>query len=901
MLPPLRHIALPWAGGRRAAQDFLIAPSGLIICILFLLTGLAAAGDYGLGPDELYQRRTAAANWDYIRGRTDGIKAFLPHDQVYGVAFELPLLLAERALGLADYYDVHRLRLSLTHLFFIVGAFCGYRLAYRLFGNRWLALLFLLLFLLHPRIYGHSFVNSKDLPFLSMFALTLYLLERAFRRDTMAAFLLLGVAVGLLTSLRIMGIMLFAAPLAMRGLDWLWAGAGPGRKHILLTGGLFALAAGLTAYALAPYAWTNPLGYLAGSLALTAQHPNVEFELFQGRRWPSAEVPPHYAGTWFGITTPPPVLLLGFMGLAAVAGLTLRRPGTILRNNGLRFQLLLAAAFLLPLLAAAALGANQYNGWRQSYFLYVPFSLLAAGGLHWLAASRARQRHWPAGIYGLTGLGLGLIGLQMVQIHPLQYSYFNFLVDRATPERLRTQYYMDYWQLSYREGLEHLLARHPGATLTVRGQQRAGLPPAARRRLPAPGGRPADYDLAQQPNPSQEDLAFNAIYRRRLYNNTLLAARPLTAERMTAAAIAAYREIYRQALAGEPIIHADYAVYLDGRRLVFAREDCPAAGPDAWFGARVFPHHWESLPPGLWRRGSYVPLGNNGVRLGGLCLAVLRLPDYAQGDLILTQRNVGNFHPSGLPLWSELYSLSRPGLKELLAEYRRKEPPPTANAFAVFLDQAAGRNRLLYAKGDCTQAEYETRVTLHIYPVDTADLPAGRRAGGFDNRDFLPDFYGGRPGGECVAIVPLPAYPIAAIRTGQAGSWEVNLYPPADGDYLRAAYAALADRQPAARGVFDLYLQDSRLVYLRETCAAIDTAAGFFLHIIPAEVADLPAERQAAGFANRDFVFERWGGHFDGKCLAAVPLPDYPILKIRAGQQRPGQGELWAAELAAAP
>ena len=88
---------------------------------------------------------------------------------------------------------------------------------------------------------------------------------------------------------------------------------------------------------------------------------------------------------------------------------------------------------------------------------------------------------------------------------------------------------------------------------------------------------------------------------------------------------------------------------------------------------------------------------------------------------------------------------------------------------------------------------------------------------------------------------------------------------------------------------------------MRETCAAADTAADFFLHIIPEDVADLPPERQAAGFANRDFAFAHRGAPFDGHCLAAVPLPDYPIKEIRTGQYLPGQGEVWSAGLVAAP
>ena len=903
MFPPLRRISPQFSGHIAAARNFLADRSGLILCALFLLVGLAAAGDYGIGPDEVNQRRIAEANLNYILGQADSVAAGLSlySDRVYGVAFELPLLLTQQALGLTDNYPIHRLRLTLTHLFFIIGAFCCYRLAWRLFDNHLIAILALLLFLLHPRLYAHSFGNSKDLPFLSMFALTLYLLERAFRRDTLGAFLLLGLAVGLLTNLRIMGAMLFPAIIAMRGLDLFPAKTGPERKRILLTAGLFTLAAGLTLYAATPYAWTNPLDYLLTSLTQTANHPNVEFELFQGRLLASTEMPRYYGITWFGITTPPPVLLLGFVGMAAAVAQGLARPGAVFRNTRRRLQLLLLACFALPLLAAILLDSNQYNGWRQSYFLYAPFCLLVAGGLHWLLAALARQGRGRRAAYGLTGLGVGLMALQLIQLHPGQQDYFNFLVDRTTPERLRAQYQLDYWGLAYREGLDYLRESHPGETLTVRGprSQVAILPAADRQLLPPAAGRRADYELLHRPDPAQPDFAFNLAYRRRLYNNTLLAVRPLHAARMTDAVRAAYRELYRQALASEPIIRADYNVYRNGNRLTFIRENCLQEEPDAWFGARLFPHHPETLPPQQWRRGSYVPFGSHGVRLGQLCLAVIQLPDYAQGDLILTRRNLGNFRPKGLPVWEELYRLSRPGLGELIADHRRQRPPP-ANpaAFAVFIDQDAGRHRLLYAKEDCPQAAYETRVTLHIYPVNRADLPPPRRDNGFDNRDFLPEDYGGRPGGECIAVVPLPEYPIASIRTGQAGVWEKNLYPPADPNHLRATYAALSARQAAADSVFALYLQDNRLIYRRETCAAADTAAGFFLHIIPEDIADLPLERQDAGFANMDFAFDRWGGIFDGKCLAAVPLPEYPIKEIRTGQHIPGQGELWAAELA---
>ena len=55
-------------------------------------------------------------------------------------------------------------------------------LALRLFGARLPAVAATLLFLLHPRLYAHSFFNSKNLPFLAMFMVALFLTHPAFKR-----------------------------------------------------------------------------------------------------------------------------------------------------------------------------------------------------------------------------------------------------------------------------------------------------------------------------------------------------------------------------------------------------------------------------------------------------------------------------------------------------------------------------------------------------------------------------------------------------------------------------------------------------------------------------------------------------------------------------------------------
>ena len=75
--------------------------------------------------------------------------------------------------------------------------------------------------------------------------------------------------------------------------------------------------------------------------------------------------------------------------------------------------------------------------------------------------------------------------------------------------------------------------------------------------------------------------------------------------------------------------------------------------------------------------------------------------------------------------------------------------------------------------------------------------------------------------------------------------------------------------------------------------------ARFFLHIVPANPADLPAGNRKRGFENADFRVAERGARIDGKCVAERELPDYAIERIRTGQFIRGEGELWSAEFPA--
>ena len=112
----------------------------------------------------------------------------------------------------------------------------------------------------------------------------------------------------------------------------------------------------------------------------------------------------------------------------------------------------------------------------------------------------------------------------------------------------------------------------------------------------------------------------------------------------------------------------------------------------------------------------------------------------------------------------------------------------------------------------------------------------------------------------------------------------------------RTAYRAAAEGEPLARSAFDLYAADGALVYVKEQCNQRDIADRFLLHIIPERAKDLPAGRRTLGYDNLDFDFFLRGALFDGKCAASVPLPDYPISRIRTGQP-PDEHPLWMAQI----
>ena len=619
----------------------------LLGCGVFLVVGVVVVDDYGVGWDARDQRAIVQRNLAFIVGDIDRLDGFSPAEsnKYYGVAFELPLLLLERGLGLEDPRSIYLLQHLVTHGFFLIGGLCGSLLVYRLSGSRVVGAFTLLMFLMQPRLYAHSFFNSKDLPFLSMFMVSLYVTHRAFRTETVGAFVLGGVCVGILTNLRIMGAMLFPAVLVLRGLDLGQARRGE-RPHVLMTAAVFAVAGPCTLYALSPYLWANPFAFVTAWQALAYQPMRPLDMLFQGQVVDPHQPPWHYIPMWMAISTPLVTLLCGGLGGIGVCLRSVRHPRTALGNTDLRFGLLLVACLTLPVLAIIVLGAYIYDEWRHVFFLHAPLCGLAGLGLAWVGRI---HRQAAVGVAALAGLGMLVTGWEMVRLHPHQQVYFNELVDRTTPEYLHDHYVLDVWRNSCREGLEFLRRRYPATTVYVRNSRPVhlgweNLPSADRARLglvlPDDGPDFAVLCGRDLQNATENPSVENTVYTRKVYNNTLLTvtAQVTVPDAALKMARRFYDDGYRKITSGRLVQQATFDMYTypGGRILGYARDECTASDMQARFFVHVFPVDEQELPARRRRYGfdnRDFNFFDWGKQEAGRCWTTVALPAYEIGRI----------------------------------------------------------------------------------------------------------------------------------------------------------------------------------------------------------------------------------------------------------------------------
>ena len=353
-----------------------------------------------------------------------------------------------------------------------------------------------------------------------------------------------------------------------------------------------------------------------------------------------------------------------------------------------------------------------------------------------------------------------------------------------------------------------------------------------------------------------------------------------------------------------PVARADFDIYLmdEGRKIIYAKEPCGHGGqPLLARSVRTGEGGWGlsfflyADPKGPRSRGriNFDYFGTDfASRDASRCVVVKSLPAPIR-DLELI--HTGQFDMKGSIIWTvtidplEDSSGVSPTLCDALSAGRVYGNNATPYPYAVHIDAGGA--------GTCSFT-LENVVRDEIADALDAQGPLSswleRDADDGDHLVWLRHVHMSLfPSYDAADVRGLPALREVS-KSRNSTIFRVDKTP--SGGLPAATWRSVASRIPSVRSFFDLYVDGTTLIYVREACSRADTGKPFFLHIVPVSLHDLPEHRIEHGFDGRDFDFIDLGARFDGKCVASRSLPAYDIALVRTGQFD-GKSVLWNVEI----
>ena len=241
--------------------------------------------------------------------------------------------------------------------------------------------------------------------------------------------LLAGIALGLTTSIRILG------PLVgLLVAIYAWQKTDKKSLPMLFVYACLALAVMLATW---PYLWPNPIARLIESWHVMSQYPWPGQVLFNGQYYRSFNLPRSYLPVLLAIQITEPIWPLFLLSFAL-----------LWKNKYLLIATLLW--FVLPLAALIISRSPLYDNFRQVIFVLPPVFFVCGLGVDWLF----RHLRQPI-VRGLIVAALVLPGIVAgIQLHPYEYIYYNSFIGGVRGAEGRFE--LDYWATSYRAAMNYV-------------------------------------------------------------------------------------------------------------------------------------------------------------------------------------------------------------------------------------------------------------------------------------------------------------------------------------------------------------------------------------------------------------------------------------------------------------
>lgn len=391
------------------------------------------------GHFDLYNSYGASAEDHKTRGPA---YLFLARNFVYGL----------RALG-SDQASAWHL---VNFLFFQFGIYLLYRLS-----KRWMsssaALFASAFFMFQPSLWGHAFINPKDLPFLTFFLASLCLgfemvdaiVEETSKQPT-RKILLAAFTLGIATSIRIL------APLAgiLVFIYFIFAARKRDVPHKWRSFVYYGFTAILVMFFTWPFLWESLLTNFFDVFLLMSDNPTSLAVLFGGNVYSASELPRRYLPTLLTITLTEPTWFLFALGF--VTGYwKLNKTNASDKGKQILSLSLVLSYFAIVLAYVLIRKPAMYDGMRHFLFILPPVFIFI-GFAYEFAIEKLPSRHkwFQIGLAILLILP-GVSGI--VRMHPYEYAYYNSFVG-GTDGAFRT-YETDFWLTCYKEAVEELNPR----------------------------------------------------------------------------------------------------------------------------------------------------------------------------------------------------------------------------------------------------------------------------------------------------------------------------------------------------------------------------------------------------------------------------------------------------------
>jgi len=480
--------------------------AAILLFVVYLIIGFAVVGDYGISTDESQERQTSLANYAYVMERlmnasdNESVQRALSsaprlydwRDRYYGVALQTVTVLLEHMRGFEmTTREIFVMRHVFTFLNYFAAGIFFYLILRRRFGNTYIPLLGVLIFILNPRFFGGSFYNIKDMLYLSWIIISAYFVLRWLEDEEKKTFMIpAAFTLAIATNTRILGIsiLLLAGGFAfIQGLYRVDKFAQYMKNTTLLCVLTFVFFVIVT-----PFLWANPLKNTIDMFFHYMWFQPWDGTHFYLGEMIRREVPWHYIPVWAGLTIPLLYQALFLVGIIVIFAIKIRfglgkvkpflsklleyiKPNckkirAIPENENIEYGLphlydmFFTAMFVFTILGFIGLRISMYVGWRHAYGIVPSFLFLAVFGLHWISSYLSIKRKvMEFGFACIVGISL-LHSLAWTVInHPYQYVYFNVIGRQFAEEKFE----LDYWGVSITDIYFEMLRNDNRSHITV--------------------------------------------------------------------------------------------------------------------------------------------------------------------------------------------------------------------------------------------------------------------------------------------------------------------------------------------------------------------------------------------------------------------------------------------------